>query len=352
MKAVLVILVALFALSACETVSYYGQAVSGQLQILGQRRQIESLIADNRTDPGLKARLSRVLEIRQFAETGLGLPLEKTFSSYVELQRPYVVWNVFATPEFSMQPLQWCYPIAGCVSYRGYFREPAALRFAAGLADENHDTYVAGVAAYSTLGWFSDPVLSTVINREDYQLASLIFHELAHQLLYIPGDTAFNESFATALAQEGLKRWLEHCGLDTDASTAILERVQADYDRRQEFVSLVQETATELEQLYRSDKPAPEMRKAKQAVLDRLRSRYQQVKSAWGGYDGYDNWFSGDINNARINTVSTYFSLVPAFNALLAEEQGDLPAFYARVRQLQEMDKAQRQAFLAARLDQ
>lgn len=201
------ILVALFCttLVACESISYYSQAVNGQLFLLRHRQDIQDLIDDAATPVELGDKLAVVLSIREFAEQSLGLPVQGNFATYVDLQRQFVVWNVFATPEFSMGPVTWCYPIAGCVSYRGYFDESDARTFADKTRQDGFDVYVGGVAAYSTLGWFDDSLLNTVIGREDYQLASLIFHELAHQQVYVKGDTDFNESFATAVEREGLR---------------------------------------------------------------------------------------------------------------------------------------------------
>lgn len=329
-------------LSACETLSYYGQAVGGQLYILTHRRQIESMLAEGGIDPVVESQLELILEIRAFAEAELGLPLDGAFSTYVDVERPYVVWNVFAAPPYSLDPMRWCYPVAGCVSYRGYFREQAAQRFARDLKQQGYDTFVGGVAAYSTLGWFEDPVLSTVLNREDYELATLIFHELAHRVVYIPGDTQFNESFATAVEQEGLKRWLAAFDSEAGADREILHRVDIAEQRREQFVSLVEEAIAELEVIYQSGESETVMGERKAAVFDMLRTRYQSLREHWGGYDGYDNWFAGDLNNARLATVSTYFSLVPAFQALLREEGNRLEVFYRRAAELEEMEPEQR----------
>jgi len=329
-------------LAGCDTLGYYGQAIGGQVRILSQRQKIDRLLTAPDIDPALKVRLQEIQAIRTFAAAELQLPLDSQYSTYVDLQRPFVVWNVFAAPEFSLQPLSWCYPVAGCVSYRGYFSESAAREFAAGLQARGLDVHVAGVAAYSTLGWFSDPVPSTIINRESHQLASLLFHELAHQVAYVPGDTEFNESFATAVEQEGVQRWLQQSGVDENRQSELLRAAALDRERQQQFVALVQTAAARLAELYQSGAVHAALRSGKQRQLAQLRSDYATLKAQWGGYSGYDGWFSGDLNNARLGTVATYNNLVPEFAALLAAKGGDLSAFYKQVREFESLDNAER----------
>lgn len=333
-------------LTGCDTLGYYGQAISGQLQILGKRRSIDTLVDAPTTTPELRQRLQDVQALRAFARDALQLPLGRQFSSYVDLQRPYVVWNVFAAPEFALEPLTWCFPVAGCVSYRGYFREQAARNYAAALQQQGHDVYVGGVTAYSTLGWFDDPVLNTVLQRESWQLASLIFHELAHQVVYVPGDSTFNESFATLVEQVGLSRWLQQT---QDAQVAATRLIQAEQEllRREQFVALVQQAVVELRELYNSGAAPEQLRARKQARLEQLRADYALLKQAWGGHAGYDNWFAQPLNNAQLLTVATYNAQVPAFRRLLQDCEQDLPCFYAKVRALAELPAEQRQAALA-----
>lgn len=338
-------------LAACETLTYYGQAVSGQFWLLSQRKSLSSLLNSPDTSPELRRQLENIQAIRLFAQDQLALPLAAHYSTYVDLQRPYVVWNVFATPEFSLAPLTWCYPVAGCVSYRGYFSEAAARTFAATLQARGNDVYVGGVAAYSTLGWFSDPVLNTILNRQQHQLAGLLFHELAHQIVYVAGDTEFNESFATTVEQEGLRRWLEFNMTDAGDRAAIAGIVKEESSRQQQFVALVQSAAADLRELYSQEIPAAEMRIAKQVRLRKLRDDHVELKGHWGGYAGYDGWFSQELNNAQLSTVVTYNSLVPAFTVLLEQMDGNLSAFYAEVGSLKAMRPDTRRARLLALLE-
>ena len=341
------IVATLMLIGGCSAMGFYGQAVSGQLYILTHRQKIDALLQDPATDHQLKTRLDEIIAIRRFAAEELGLPLESQFSTYVDLGRPYVVWNVFAADEFSVTPRSWCYPVAGCVTYRGYFDEEAAQDFAAGLRAEGFDVYVGGVAAYSTLGWFSDPVLNTVLNRREHQLAALVFHELAHQVAYAKGDTEFNESFATAVEREGQRRWL---AARADAATRreLEAGIASELRRQEQFVALVQGAVADLHALYQGGLPEAEMRGAKRARLDTLRADYAVLKTEWNAYSGYDAWFAAGLNNAQLATVTTYNALVPAFAALLAEEGGDLPALYARAQALEELPADERRVRLQA----
>jgi predicted aminopeptidase len=327
-------------LSGCETIGYYSQAASGQLYILAHRQSIDSMLQSSETPEVLRDRLATVGQIRDFAREALALPLGRDYSTYVDLDRPFVVWNVFAAPEFSLQPLSWCYPIAGCVSYRGYFSETAANAFAEATAAEGYEVYVGGVAAYSTLGWFSDSVLNTVIQREPHQLAALIFHELAHQVVYVPGDTEFNESFATTVERLGMQRWLESAIADDQERAQIQERAALEIRRQSDFVELVTAAVADLQGIYAGDMPDSEKRAAKLARIKALRSQYEIRKSDWGGYGGYDAWFSRDLNNAQLSTVATYNNLVPEFMALFAVSGSDFSAFYRAAKNFGEQRKS------------
>jgi predicted aminopeptidase len=338
-------------LAGCESISYYSQAVLGQLSILSKREAIEDVIADKRSSPELKNKLSTILDIRSFAESELLLPVANNYESYVDVGRPFVVWNVFAAPEFSMTPLNWCYPVAGCVSYRGYFAEADAQRYATKLEEDGLDVYVGGVSAYSTLGWFSDPVLSTIINRDDYQLAALLFHELAHQLVYIPGDTEFNESFATTMEREGLRRWLAANNVDVAESRNIVQLAELNTQRREEFVALVQAAVSELEVIYAGGSLPELKRQAKAEVFNNMQRDYAALKSSWGGYDAYDAWMSRELNNAQLTTVATYFNWVPAFEQILADNDHDLSQFYAEISTLADLDANDRAYILSSKIN-
>ncbi len=334
---------AALALSGCTAAPYYWQAASGQLELWQKSRPIDDWLADPDTKPELKARLTQAQEIRGFASSNLGLPDNGSYRKFAELARPYVVWNVFAAPELSLQPVQWCFPVAGCVSYRGYFAEQGARGFADGLQAEGYDTYVGGVPAYSTLGWFDDPLPSTVIGYPDTELARLIFHELAHQVVYVKDDTTFNESFASAVEQEGVSRWVEARG--SPEKLAQFQRGQA---RKREFVALVIEYRGKLAAIYASDAGDDEKRALKAQTFTAMRDDYAALKRSWGMPSGYDAWIAGPLNNAQIASVASYTQQVPAFEALLAQEQGDLKRFYAAVKDLAKLSKAERDAKLAA----
>ena len=337
-------------LAACDTLGYYRQAVTGQVQLLGQRQRIDALLQADTTSPELKARLGSVQDILAFARDALELPVAGQYTTYVELEHPFVVWNVFATPEFSLQPLSWCYPIAGCVTYRGWFSEARAVRHARKLEAEGHDVYLGGVAAYSTLGWFSDPVLSTVLNRGEHRLAMLLFHELAHQKLYLPGDTEFNESFATAVEQLGLEQWLVSRAGEHRAESVLAGMAQ-DQARQAEFVALVQNAVSDLDILYQSAADSTTLRSAKAERIEALRAEYQSLRATWGGDAAYDQWFAQEINNAQLITVTTYNGYVPAFKALFEHCEAQWRCFYAQSQELAKVSGTERRARLAAVLE-
>ncbi len=332
--------------TGCQTASYYKQAIQGQYEVLKSRRPITELIADPQTAATLKEKFQFILRLRSFAEAELGLPVNGHYQSYVDLHRPYVVWNVHAAPEFSLQPKTWWYPVVGSLKYRGYFSEQDARRYADALAGKGFDVYVDGVEAYSTLGWFRDPVLNTFINHSEPELAETIFHELAHQREFVHGDTDFNEAFATTVGQEGVRRWLLASG-----DSVGQEKYQLALGRNEQFVHLIQATRRELESLYNEDKSsktantstiAVGKQQQKEAIIGRLRENYRQLREQWGGFNGYDNWFAQEINNAQLNTVATYYDLVPAFQKLLRESNDDFETFYQKVHALGKLAKAER----------
>ena len=331
----------LVATAGCSNLGYYMQSFGGQLDIWRRERAIEEMIGDPQVPAALKEKLATVSEIRRFASTELGLPNDESYTRYADLDRPFVVWNVFAAPEFSLKPLQWCFPFAGCVNYRGYFSREAAERFAATLAARDNDVYVGGVPAYSTLGWFADPVLNTFIHYPEYRIAQLIFHELAHRKVYAAHDSVFNESFAVVVEQAGVARWLARYG--TDAERARQAREQR---FREDFIRLVQVYQGRLTALYESALPPGEMRKQKEHIISEMMSEYEQLKQSWNGFNGYDQWFTRQPNNAQIASVAIYTRLVPAFRALLQAQGNDLSRFYDAAKALAKLPKDERTAAL------
>ncbi len=325
------------ALSGCETIAYYAQAAHGELSLLSSAEPVQTLLADPSTPATLRAQLKAAESIRDFASRVLKLPDNDTYRRYADLGRPYAVWNVVATPEFSLTALQSCFPVAGCVSYRGYFARQAAEAYGARLRARGDDVIVYGVPAYSTLGWFDDPLLSTFIRYPETEVAHLLFHELTHQLIYVKGDTTFDESLAEAVAAVGVRRWLAATGRDAELASYLEAR-----KRMREFAALLAKTRSELERLYAEPIDAAQMRARKRAALERLVQRYAALKASWGGYTGYDRLFEGGPNNALLASFETYTKYVPAFERLLAHSGGDLPEFYAKVRALAALPRAER----------
>ncbi len=323
---------------------YLLQATRGQLEVLAERRPIERVIADPATAPELRARLVQLQQAREFASRELGLPDNRSYRSYAELDRPFVVWSVVATPEFSVEPLQWCFPVAGCVAYRGYFRQASAARFAAELAADGHDVTVGGVSAYSTLGRFADPVLSTMLRGAQSDVIGTLFHELAHQVVYVADDTAFNEAFAVTVEQAGLARWFQGAE-DSQAR----QQWQARRTRQQQLVDLLGETRQRLETLYASSASLEVKRASKQQEFASLTRRLQTLQAQWGTAGSLDAWIAAGLNNAHLASIANYWQCVPGFERLLAAVDGDLPAFYREVRQLAARPADERRASLCAR---
>ena len=337
----LAIFLILLGLSGCATITYYWQALNGQVEILNKARPIESVLQDREIKPELKQRLTSLLAMREYASHELKLPDNKSYRSYADLKRPFVIWNVFATTEFSTELTQWCFPIAGCVNYRGYFSKERADQFAKALPAQMSDAFVGGVPAYSTLGYFNDPILNTFIHYPEVELARILFHELAHQVLYVKDDSMFNESFATAVEQEGIERWLE-----SQSGRGLSATWQMAQARRASFQHLVLKYQERLKSLYATDLSDAAKRLAKQQTFRDLREEYQALKNSWGGFVGYDRWFGQELNNAHLASIAIYTELVPAFRKLLRREQGDLVRFYAATKRVATMDKDARNEFL------
>jgi predicted aminopeptidase len=329
-------------LASCSTLNYYAQATHGQISLLTESRPIDDWLADSSTDAKLKRRLEKARAIRQFAVAELGLPDNGSYKNYTALTRPFVVWNVVATPELSLKPVHWCFPIAGCVNYRGYYDKADAQVYAAELRAEGKDVQVGGVTAYSTLGWFNDPLLSTFINYPDAELARLVFHELSHQVVYIAGDSAFNESFASTVEEAGVQRWLDANGNDA------MRQAYAKYAmRHKDFLALLLKYRHALEAVYGGAGSDAQKRADKARLFVQLKDDYLVLKQSWGGYAGYDRWFAEPLGNAHLASVATYTDLMPAFQAMLRQEKS-FPRFYAAVRHLSELDRDERKQKLAA----
>ncbi|WLH12911.1 aminopeptidase [Pseudomonas hefeiensis] len=331
----------LLLLNGCASVGYYGQLASGQLRLLQAREPIDQVIADPARDPTLRAHLAQARAARTFASAHLHLPDNNSYRLYADIGRPFVVWNVFATPEFSLAPQNHCFPIAGCVAYRGYYNQGAARGEAALQRLQGMDVAIGGVEAYSTLGWFNDPILSSMMHWGDERLATLIFHELAHQRFYVKDDTEFNESFATFVEQQGTRQWRASRGLAPDNGKRMRQR--------DEFIQLILDTRQRLEQLYTQPLPAEQMRQRKAQEFERLRADYQQLRDTrWAGDKRYDAWIYAPLNNARLLPFGLYDQWVPAFVALFQQKDGDWLAFYAAVEKLGSLPIDERKAALKA----
>ena len=325
--------------SGCADLRYYAHVAHGQVQLVNQRRPLDDVIAAPTTDAQLAARLRLAKQAREFATQQLHLPDNRSYTRYVDLHRPYVVWNVFATPRYSVEPVQHCFPIVGCVAYRGYFNEDLANAEGARLRAKGDDVFVGGVTAYSTLGWFADPLLSSMLRRDDDELAGTMFHELAHQLIYVKNDTAFNESFATFVQREGLRKWRAARGLP--------ERDDRDPQREGEFIRLVLDLRERLRTLYAGLVDTAAMEKSKQREFENFRERYTQLRDAhWPGDHARDAFVAAPLNNAMLLPFGLYDQWVPAFAAIFRESGGDWMKFYARVRALAHKQKVQREAAL------
>lgn len=328
-------------LNGCASVSYYSQLAGGQLQLLRAREPVAEVIADPARDPKLRAHLAESQKARDFASRHLHLPDNQSYRLYADIGRPFVVWNVFATPEFSLNPQNHCFPIAGCVAYRGYYSQGAARGEAAIQRLKGLDVSIGGVEAYSTLGWFNDPILNSMTGWGDERLATLIFHELAHQRFYVQDDTEFNESFATFVEQEGTRQWRAFRGLAPDNGSRLAQRDQ--------FIGLILDTRARLEALYAQPLTAEVMRERKAEAFERFRRDYRALRDRqWAGDKRYDAWVNAPLNNARLLPFGLYDQWVPAFAALFRQVGGDWVRFYAEVEKLGKLGAAERKSALKA----
>lgn len=333
--------VALLLLTGCSTLGYYGQAVQGQAEILLGRRSLERAMSDPATPPAVREKLRLAADARRFAATALHLPDNSSYLRYTDLGRQFVVWNVFAAPALSLEPVESCFPVVGCLDYRGYFHEQGARDYARELANAGHDVYVGGVAAYSTLGWFADPLLDTMLAWDDRRLVTTIFHELAHQRVYVRDDTTFNESFAMAVGELGYARWRADRG----------EPVEADVDGERDaaLVELLIRHREALAATYRrEDLDDAHKLQLKRAQFAALAADYAALRAQWHGDTRYDAWMNTDMNNAKLASIATYHAFVPGFRALFGLAGADFAAFYARVDALGRLVPAARARCLEA----
>ena len=356
----LIIVAAVLGLSACESIGFYSQVVKGHSQIMIKREPIARVVEKESTGKELRRKLSIIKHARLFAIETLQLPDNGSYTQYVDTGRPYVVWNVIATKPYSIRPIEHCFPVAGCVSYRGYFKKAAAEAYAGKLKVKGYDVIISGASAYSTLGWFSDPVLNTMLNRSDLGLAGLVFHELSHQQVYKAGDTAFNESFATAVELAGVRAWvasqknvLGNKGKDQPLSE-IKQQDLASYkvvkSKSAEVVRLILKQRNKIGAAYRKIDPADtkSLAELKRQGFAELRDAYKKLRAKGGGSKGFDRWFAGTLNNASLVLFGDYHGWVSAFDALLKQANGDWVKFYESVEALAALDKAMRRKKLLA----
>lgn len=356
----LLVIPLLMCLSSCADLSYYWQSVEGHVSLMKAARPVDDWLTDAQTPDKLKSKLELTKKIRTFAAQELKLPDNPSYKQYADIKRKAVVWNVVAAPALSLKLKTWCFPVAGCVGYRGYFSEAEAKLEAETLKKQDFDVSVYGVPAYSTLGWSNwaggDPLLSTFIGYPEGELARIIFHELAHQVAYVADDTSFNESFATAVERLGGARWLAKYGSET---------TKAEYDvydgRRKQFKSLAKETRLQLTEIYNENKSLAfdkytvvaikniakdeEKNAIKNKIIESFKLQYELLKVSWNGYAGYDNWVK-QANNAAFGTLAAYDDGVPQFEALFEQQGGDWLKFYAEVQKLAGMPKEARQTAL------
>jgi predicted aminopeptidase len=328
-------------LPACNDSEYLWQCAKGQWDLMSRARPIDEILAQQSEPQAVRDQLVKVVKMREFAVKSLALPDSGSYRKYADLGRPYAVWNLVAAPELSVDLEQWCFPVAGCVTYRGYFDESSAQSMAKDFMARGYDVDVYGVQAYSTLKWFDDPVLNTFLNKDDIRLASLLFHELAHQVVYVKNDTAFNESFARAVEREGLRRWLQ-----SNSSEELWQTYLQREEKSADFRRFIAKTRAALAEIYASGLTKDEKRLAKQDVLKKALEDYEALKASWNGYSGFDAWMQRGLNNARLSSVAVYNDLVPYFQALLQKVNDDLPAFYAEVKDLGALSDMERLAKL------
>ncbi len=326
-------------LTGCGQAGYFAQAAKGQWDVISARNKVEQLLDNPQLDSNLRQRLELVREIREFASRELHLPDNMSYRYYSETGRRYVVWNVVATPRYQLSPKTWCFPFTGCVAYKGYFAETDAADLNNKLIDQGYDTFLYGVSAYSTLGWFSDPVLDTFVNYKEEFLAKLIFHELAHQVVYVKDDSGFNEAFATAVGERGLTAWIKHRHPDQD-----INKLTQKNQRNAAITDLILQYRDRLTKAY-EQQPQSNLEQAKNEIFSEMKLTYADIQKNGQGTPYYDWWFSLDLNNAHLSSISTYHRLVPGFKKIL-DQAGSYETFYSLVKKRAKLPRAEREAWL------
>jgi predicted aminopeptidase len=339
----LIIVLVVLLSSGCADLGYYWHSAKGHMEVMNRRVAIKDLLRDPQTDTELKQRLTLVREIREFAFNRLRLPESGSYSDYAQLDNPYVLQNLFAAPEFSTQLLSWCYPVAGCTSYRGFYEQQRLDAFVAGLKADKNEVHISRVPAYSTLGWFDDPVLSSFINWPDHRLAGLLFHELTHQRIYIDGDSRFNESLASAVQLVGIRLWLEYKN-----QPLLLEKYNRGLVYRRDVAQLIESARDQLEKIYKNGETDDWKRQQKQKIFQLMRDQYEDISRRHNYRDGYAKWVAADLNNAKLGSVSTYNALIPAFVSMITALDNDFERFYRYAEKLGESDKEKRDLCLQA----
>lgn len=324
-------LLLIFLLQGCAELGYYYQSAKGHMSLMTSMDSIDDLLKEGELSEQRQKQLQQVVAIRRYATENLGLPDNDSYTSYVELGRKYAVWSVVATPPYSMKPKEWCFPVVGCVTYKGYFAEADADALGEELRKQGLDVYVGGVQAYSTLGWFDDPIVSSMLDRGDILLAEIIFHELAHQKLYFKDDTDFNEAFATVVGEYGVRQWLK------ETNEPALERYEKWLGQKDAFVRLLRETSDDLKVAFARSNDPELLAREKSKIYDQLRENYQMLKQRSGGKLAYDKWFEKPVNNARLATVSVYRDLIPEFVRWLERCDGDFDRFYGAMLSFKDM---------------
>lgn len=329
-------------MTGCSSVKFYTQVIGGQMDILRKARPVAQVMHDAKVGEEVKRKLQLVAEVRRFAKERLGLPTERLYERYADLGRRHVSWVLYAAPEFSVEGKTWCYPIVGRLAYRGFFSEKTAKVEGARLKSQGLDVFVGGVDAYSTLGWFRDPVLNTFLHSTDTALAELLFHELAHVKVFVGGDTDFNEAFATAVAEAGVRIWLESKG-----DSRRLAQYEEALAKDRAIIRLLLRTREKLDRLYKSRTRSSEvLRREKSAIFDEMRQKHARIRRRWRSDSHYDRNFEKPWNNARLNTVTTYYDLVPDFERLFRSHGGDFKSFYAAVGKMRALGQEGRRRAL------